>query len=71
MDELKPCPFCGSVARLLVIKDKGVCVCCTKCEAQTPWNNDALDYLNSNWESGASSSVEDVMRIWNRRANHE
>ena len=60
MAELKPCPFCGSVA-VLDKFDNGECdmyqVVCSnpKCEAETI----------------SSNKPEEVITIWNRRINEE
>ena len=61
MIELKPCPFCGEKARLLV--SNGVRVLCTKCGATTRILVDS--------ERIETSAVEDVIKAWNRRADDE
>lgn len=60
MIELKPCPFCGKKARLLV--SNGVRVLCTKCGATTRILVDS--------ERIETSAVEDVIKAWNRRKNN-
>ena len=59
--ELKPCPFCGEKARLLV--RNGVRVLCTKCGATTRIMVDS--------ERIGTSAVEDVIKAWNRRASND
>lgn len=72
MPELKPCPFCGSVARLYVMEE-GVCVKCTNlgCKCQTPWHSDA--YINglSMWAKDSKGAVGRAIEEWNRRATDE
>lgn len=60
MIELKPCPFCGGKARLLV--SNGVRVLCPKCGATTRILIDS--------ERIETSAVEDVIEAWNRRKNN-
>lgn len=65
MIELKCCPFCGAVARLLVNKD-GVKAMCTKCNCQTQTYDDVwLD----NWIEGKQNAVEIAIEAWNKRVN--
>ena len=61
-EELKPCPFCGGVAKLNTFKTKklylrsvGYFIECTVCKNRTTMN------LNA----------EDSIEAWNRRANDE
>ena len=61
MIELKPCPFCGEKARLLV--SNCVRVLCTKCGVTTRILVDS--------ERVGTSAVEDVIKAWNRRADDE
>ena len=61
MFELKPCPFCGSKARLFV--DGGVRVICPKCYACSRILTDELGF--------DSSAVESVVEAWNRRADND
>lgn len=61
MFELKPCPFCGGKARLLV--GDGVRVICSKCYAGTMILTDNMEY--------ESNAVETVIEKWNRRANDD
>lgn len=58
MLELKPCPFCGSRARLFV--NGGVRVLCPKCYASSRILTDELGF--------DSNAVETVIGEWNRRA---
>lgn len=60
MFELKPCPFCGGKARLLV--GDGVRVICSKCYVGTM-------ILTDNMEC-ESNAVETVIEKWNRRADN-
>lgn len=61
MAKLKPCPFCGGKARLLV--SNGVRVLCTKCGATTRILVDS--------ERVETSAVKDVIKTWNRRKNND
>lgn len=61
MEELKPCPFCGGNARLLV--NDGVRVICCKCYIGTMIMKDVM------WQE--SNAVETVIDAWNRRYNNE
>lgn len=66
--DLKPCPFCGGMARLLVLED-GVRVACTECECQTKANGD-LDPLHELevWKDPYyTTAVETAVEGWNRR----
>lgn len=60
MEELKPCPFCGGKARLLV--NDGVRVICSKCYVGTINMTDVM------WQE--SNAVETVVATWNRRADN-
>lgn len=60
MFELKPCPFCGGRARLLV--NGGVRVICTRCYVSTMVLKDELEY--------GSNAVESSIEAWNRRADN-
>lgn len=61
MEELKPCPFCGGKARLLV--NDGVRVICSKCYVGTINMTDVM------WQE--SNAVETVVATWNRRADND
>ena len=58
-EKLRPCPFCGyefDLAEGLTRfgkKTKAVCIVCLSCGARTP-----IEF-----------SVEDVVKVWNRRVN--
>lgn len=60
MFELKPCPFCGGKARLLV--NGGVRVICTRCYVSTRVLKDELE--------SDSSAVELSVEAWNRRVDN-
>lgn len=60
MEELKPCPFCGGKARLLV--NDGVRVICSKCYIGTMIMKDGM------WQE--SNAIEMVVAAWNRRADN-
>lgn len=65
MDELKPCPFCGGDARIVVLKEgfKSIVVCTTPgcgCGRHS-YNNGATD------ETVATR----LTVAWNRRINNE
>lgn len=60
MFDLKPCPFCGGKARLLV--NGGVRVICSKCYASTKILTDELEYI--------SDATGTVIEAWNRRADN-
>ncbi len=60
MFELKPRPFCGGNARLLV--NGGVKIIYSKCYAGTMILTDNMEY--------ESNAVETVIEAWNRRDNN-
>ena len=68
MVKLKPCPWCGSSAALLVNQIDGypgrhTYACeCLMCHAQAP-----LGELSDVWCT-AEEAKEEAVRIWNRRA---
>ena len=66
MEELKPCPFCGSDASLAVSKELGVSVRCTnlECKCQTPNQYDDLG-LFGKWPD--NTAVNEVVKRWNKR----
>ena len=75
MIELKPCPFCGSEAKLYV-SECGVCVMCTGgfkkgCGCKTSWYRDdyylsGLDDWND-WSKAKKTAVDKAIESWNRR----
>lgn len=65
-DELKPCPFCGTEARLFV--GEGVRVLCPKCGAMTKILVDTMDVIGIDYI--ASNATKDVIKAWNRRADN-
>ena len=72
MIELKPCPFCGSEARLYV-SEGGVCVMCTGgfkkgCGCQTSWyRDDCHPYGLDDWRKAKKTAVDKAIESWNRR----
>lgn len=60
--KLKPCPFCGGNAQLIV--NEGVRVSCFVCKASTRVQADSELFTYA--KSGASAVVS-VIRAWNRR----
>lgn len=64
MQELKPCPFCGSKdVRIFVYSEGGVCVKCLRCLCQTFISADHT-YKDAKEEC----ACERVVKAWNRRA---
>lgn len=64
---LKPCPFCGGSARLLVLKN-GVKVMCVKCDCQTHIEDDCSPISGlTPWRDGKPSAIEKVIEAWNKR----
>ena len=67
MAELKPCPFCGSPAELVVRRNIRTKVICTNTEcylfytSPTSWNNGDTD----------EHAEQRVVTWWNRRAEDE
>lgn len=62
MDELKPCPFCGS--RAVVHVNDGVCVICTQCGCRTTV---LVDGISQGKPTGGA--IDRVVERWNNRAN--
>ena len=70
MDKIKPCPFCGAVARLLVID--GVKVMCTKCDCQTKTHDDMNPFVGlDNWRDGKHIAVVEAIEEWNKRIGEQ
>lgn len=60
---LKPCPFCGGEAMLIV--HSGVHVACRGCRARSPsFSDDETITLGTN-------AVKSVIEAWNRRTNEQ
>lgn len=79
MNELKPCPFCGSEAELIVTDESWdgpslVLARCKNgpCSCQTPTlvKPRKTDLLYTT-QSDSWSREDAVIKIWNRRANDE
>lgn len=70
--ELKPCPFCGGEASI-VLDDQtgGWYVCCQECYSQTDTKMPSRSV--SKWLSLAATerAIETAVSIWNRRANDD
>jgi len=62
MNELKPCPFCGSIAEIRATKEQGVFVECIKCEARTRGLFDLVG-------DGVITAVSLVVHDWNQRVD--
>lgn len=60
-ESLKPCPFCGKSDSLVFVDD---------CRAYRQIVCDVF-HGGCGASSGMSSDIEDVIRVWNRRANNE
>lgn len=76
LNELKPCPFCGGKAEVHyqpIYIDQGVCVRCTQCNARSKFNPMDCKYTYYHGEHNVFISKEratnDVIELWNRRAN--
>lgn len=77
-NELKPCPFCGSEAELHIQPiyiDMGVCVRCKNCKARSKFGPFDCTYQYYHGEKNVFVSKErvtnDIVNLWNRRANDE
>ena len=59
---LKPCPFCGGEAKLIIKKSfDNVLVQCSKCYCRTPYCDNPFEYKN------IYERKESAIKIWNRR----
>ena len=67
MEQLKPCPFCGGEAKVMVAAYKGVAyVECLKCSAMMGRTSQmGSTYRDGFWAHIASS--EEAVKAWNRR----
>jgi hypothetical protein len=63
MDKLKPCPFCGSEAKVYAFMDGGICIKCLNCYCQTQATSDFCIA-----DASKESAYEKVVKAWNRRA---
>lgn len=64
MDELKPCPFCGSKAEYLETSDP-IPLCFVKCTGE---NGPCYCQTIAVTKVRDCDPKEDLIRIWNRRA---
>lgn len=65
MIDLKPCPFCGGVAKIYA-STIGVSVKCVKCHAQTE------TYIDTCYElCEKANATERVIKAWNRRKSDD
>ena len=70
MNKLKPCPFCGSVAKLFV--GSGVKVMCTECDCQTKTYDDMSPLFGCDiWREERKSAVDEAIEAWNRRVGEK
>lgn len=64
-EELKPCPFCGSKARLVHTLDDEWYVECSQCDSE---GGGFCSCLPSTWLYGTK---QEAIEAWNRRAKDE
>lgn len=62
---LKPCPFCGGRAVLIV--ENGVHVMCLSCGVGTSIRTDKIYQKGVSQEIIVTDSVDKVIKEWNRR----
>ena len=63
MEQLKPCPFCGSTnVKIFAWSDGGICVKCLDCYCQTQASNDMCIS-----DAKRQSAFEKIVEAWNRR----
>lgn len=66
MNELKPCPFCNSEAKVYAFTSGGICVKCMNCYCQTQIESDFCIA-----DAKEKSAYEKVIEAWNRRVENE
>jgi hypothetical protein len=62
---LKPCQFCGGRAVLIV--ENGVHVMCLSCGVGTSIRTDTVYKKGTSQERIATSSIDELIEVWNRR----
>ena len=62
---LKPCPFCGGKAVLVV--ENGVQVMCLSCGVRTSLRADKIYQKGVSQERIVTDSIDKVIEEWNRR----
>lgn len=62
--KLKPCPFCGGEAVLMVL-DNGVSVKCWECRVST------VSKMDSTLLGKPTNAIKYVIEKWNRRVNDD
>ena len=81
MTELKPCPFCGGVAKFCIVevyttydyrtRGNSFSICCRKCGAATPKTDYSLE-LRMNDEGEIEITKDErlsAIKAWNQRAS--